>query len=218
VELDLPPLALHGVNRIPLERGLGSSAAAAVAGLLLGCRLAGTDLSLEELLELAVEIEGHADNVAAALLGGLVNVYRYRGRWRVATASPAPLLRPVVLVPETARLPTSEARDALPADVPLADAAFNAGRAALVWRALTADPELLAEALEDRLHEKVRLALVPPSGELFQTLRDAGVPVCVSGAGPSLLAFESEEHRVPDPGPGWRALRIPVRPVGADVL
>lgn len=214
---ELPPVAIHGVNRIPMERGLGSSAAAAVAGLTLGCELAGADLGREALLELAVEVEGHADNAAAALVGGLVNVYRDAGQWRVATASPAPLVRPVVLVPEAVRLATAQARAALPAQVPLADAAFNAGRAALLWRALTAEPGLLPAALEDRLHQPVRLSLVPSVRAVFEELRESGIPVCVSGAGPSLLAFEFEDVVVPDPGAGWRVLRISVRSAGAEI-
>lgn len=212
----LPPLRLHGRNRIPVERGLGSSAAAVVAGVGLADRLLGLGLSADDRLALAVELEGHPDNVAAALRGGLVLAYRAAGGWRAEALAPAEGLRPAVLVPE-ARLSTVAARAALPRDVPLADAAFNAGRAALAVVALTARPELLGEALEDRLHQEVRLRLVPEVAEAFARVRAAGVPVCVSGAGPSLLAFERDGAAVPDLGPGWRVLRVPPRRAGLEV-
>jgi homoserine kinase len=212
----LPSFRLRGRNRIPIERGLGSSAAAVVAGVGLADRLLGLGLSADDLLELAVELEGHPDNVAAALRGGLVLAYRGTGGWRAESLPPAAELRPAVLVPE-ARLPTGAARAALPREVPLVDAAFNAGRAALAVIALTARPELLGEALEDRLHQGVRLRLVPEVAEAFARVRAAGVPVCVSGAGPSLLAFEREGASVPDLGPGWRVLRVPPRRAGLEV-
>lgn len=212
----LPPLRLRGRNRIPVERGLGSSAAAVVAGVGLADRLLGLGLSPDERLALAVELEGHPDNVAAALRGGLVLAYRATGGWRAEALAPAAELRPAVLVPE-ARLSTVAARAALPREVPLADAAFNAGRAALAVVALTARPELLDEALEDRLHQGVRLRLVPEVAEAFARVRAAGVPVCVSGAGPSLLAFERDGAVVPDLGPGWRVLRVPPRRAGLEV-
>jgi len=215
--LPLPPLALHGLNRIPLERGLGSSAAAVVGGLCLADRLLGAGLALERLLEIAVDVEGHADNVAAALFGGLVIAYRFGERWEVEALVPYPALRPVVLVPEHVRLATSAARSALPEEVPLADAAFNAGRAALMPLALTHRPDLLRAAIEDRLHQPARLALVPEVREVFERVREAGVPVCVSGAGPSLLAFEGEGPAVPDLGPGWRILRVAPRVIGAEI-
>ena len=103
---------------------------------------------------------------------------------------------------------TAKARGALPPDVPLAAAAFNAGRAALAVVALTARPDLLLSALEDRIHQDVRLALVPEARDLLRRLRSVGVPACVSGAGPSILAFETDGVEVPDPGPGWRAVRV----------
>lgn len=212
----LPPLHLRGRNRIPVERGLGSSAAAVVAGVGLADRLLGLGLSPDERLALAVELEGHPDNVAAALRGGLVLAYRAAGGWRAEALAPAAELRPAVLVPE-ARLSTVVARAALPREVPLADAAFNVGRAALAVVALTARPELLDEALEDRLHQGVRLRLVPEVAEAFARVRAAGVPVCVSGAGPSLLAFERDGVVVPDLGPGWRVLRVPPRRAGLEV-
>jgi homoserine kinase len=203
----LPPFQLRCRNAIPLERGLGSSAAATVAGLLLANELLGARLGSAQLLEVAVDIEGHPDNVAACLLGGLVLAYLSRNGWRAEQLQPNPSLRPVLLVPEAERVPTADARRVLPLEVPLSDAAHNVGRAALAVVALTDRPELLVEALEDRLHQARRLLLAPASRALFQDLRDAGLAVCVAGAGPSLLAFETDAARVPDLGPGWRVLR-----------
>jgi homoserine kinase len=203
----LPPFQLRCRNAIPLERGLGSSAAATVAGLLLANELLGARLGSAQLLEVAVDIEGHPDNVAACLLGGLVLAYLSRNGWRAEPLQPNPSLRPVLLVPEEERVPTADARRVLPLEVPLSDAAHNVGRAALAVVALTDRPELLVEALEDRLHQARRLLLAPASRALFQDLRDAGLAVCVAGAGPSLLAFETDAARVPELGPGWRVLR-----------
>lgn len=216
----LPSMALRCTNRIPLERGLGSSAAAVVAGLVAADRLLGTGLHEDRLLEVAVDIEGHPDNVAGCLRGGLVLAYLSTSGWRAERLEPHPALRPVLLVPEHERLVTADARRVLPRQVPLADAAFNAGRAALAVVALTERPELLPAALEDRLHQPHRLPLVPAARAVFEDLRQDGIPVCVAGAGPSLLAFETDRRPFPDLGhlgPSWRILRLQVASLGADV-
>ena len=213
----LPAFALRCRNRIPLERGLGSSAAAVVSGIVLADRLLGAKLGPDRLLEVAVDIEGHPDNVAACLRGGAVLAYLSRSGWRAEPLTPHPDLRLAVLIPEHERLPTEDARRALPRQVSLADAAFNAGRAALAVLALTERPDLLPEALEDRLHQGRRLPLVPGARALFEELRAADVPVCVAGAGPSLVAFEREDREVPELGPGWRVLRLQPATDGADV-
>jgi homoserine kinase len=214
----LPPLALRSENRIPLERGLGSSSAAVVTGLLLADALLETGLDDDRLLEVAVDLEGHPDNVAACLRGGVVIAFLSREGWRAHRLEPHPSLRPVLLVPEHERLPTADARRALPREVPLHDAAFNVGRAALAVVALTERPDLLTAALDDRLHQNRRLPLIPASRALFEDLREADVPVCVSGAGPSLLAFESDDRSIPDLGPGWRVVRTDVTQAGATLV
>jgi len=216
--LELPPLSVRCRNEIPLERGLGSSAAAVVGGLVLADRLLSTHLSPQALLEMAEVLEGHVDNAAAALHGGMVLAYREAGTgWRAERLRPAPGLRPVLLVPEEERLSTLAARKALPNQVSLEAASFNAARAALLVLALTSAPHLLREALRDRLHQGSRLRLAPASDELFRRLVLAGVPTCVAGSGPSLLAFEDEATSVPDPGPGWRVLRTRIDPRGIQV-
>ncbi len=210
----LPPMSRHGLNRIPLERGLGSSAAACVAGLVLADRILGLGLEPDEILELAVELEGHPDNAAAAIAGGLTLAFGDG----VIRLDSHPDLRPVALIPTDVRLATSAARAALAEMVPLADAVFNSAHAAAAVVALTAKPALLPQVLQDRLHQDARLALVPSVRDVFARMRAAGVPICVSGAGPTLLAFDLPGLDVPDPGEGWKVLRPRIRTVGAQIL
>jgi homoserine kinase len=213
----VPAIAVHGINRIPLERGLGSSSAAAVAGVVAADHLlaAGASPSLqpERIVALAADIEGHPDNAAPATLGGFTIA---ASDGFVRRLDPHPSLRPVVLVPAM-RLPTKEARAALPPKVSREDAVFNAAHAALAVEALTQDPSLLGVALQDRLHQDARLALVPAIRDVFNELRAGDIPVCVSGAGPSLLAFETDARPVPGPGDGWTVLRPGVRTSGYEV-
>jgi homoserine kinase len=213
----LPGFALSCRNAIPLQRGLGSSASAVVAGLLLADRLMDAGLPAERLLEMAVDLEGHADNVAAALHGGMVLVYLADGGWRVERLQPHPSLRPVLLVPLDERVATDEARRVLTPEVPRSAATFNAARAALLVLALTQRPGLLPEAVEDRLHQQARLRLAPGSRALFAELKESGIPVCVAGSGPTLLAFEGDRAVVPDLGPGWRVIPTSIAPRGAQV-
>ncbi|MEO8291535.1 MAG: homoserine kinase [Actinomycetota bacterium] len=218
----MPPLRLSSVNRIPLQRGLGSSSAAAVAGVVLGSRL--FDLSIDghnstgghdpySVFALAAEIEGHPDNAAPAAFGGLTVV----AGGDVVRMEPHPALRPVVLIPQV-RVSTAGARQALAEHVSRSDAVYNIGHGALTVHALTQDPELLQIALHDRLHQQARLDLVPLVRTVFQYLRGRRIPVCVAGSGPSLLAFESDLRPVPDPGEGWTVLRPGVRSKGFEVI
>ncbi|MGH3771504.1 MAG: homoserine kinase [Pseudonocardiaceae bacterium] len=187
--LDCQPrgLVLRCHNRIPHSRGLGSSAAAAVAGVLAGYALAGREPD-GAVLDLAAGFDGHADNAGASLLGGLVVSWRDERSFQAIRLEPHPDLAPVLLVPEH-RCATQLARGLLPAEVPHADAAFTAGRAALLVHALTAAPGLLLAATEDRLHQPYRRSAYPATGRLVDALRAAGVPAAVSGAGPAVLAL-----------------------------
>jgi homoserine kinase len=191
-------VALTCVNRVPAARGLGSSAAAWVGGLVAGNALLGEPLSREALLALAARAEGHPDNVAAALLGGLT-VCCAHGDGRVATVSlPVPGgVRWVVLVPEVTSA-TAEARAVLPQSVPRADAVFNVQRVALLLAALQAGRlDVLGIALDDRLHQPYRLKLFPWMPAVADAARAAGALGCVlSGAGPSLLAAVRDEADV----------------------
>src|SRR3989304_5531708 len=136
----------------------------------------------------------------------------------VARFAPAPQLRPVLLVPDHLRLSTEAARRVLPAIVPRPDAVANAGHAALTAMALMHEPGLLFSAMRDRLPEEGRRGLGPEALGVYEAVRAEGVPVCVSGSGPTLLAFEDDEHVVADPGEGWRVLRVPVRTSGVGIF
>jgi homoserine kinase len=184
-----PGCALTCVNRIPLARGLGSSAAAWVAGLVAGNALLGAPLDREALLVLAARAEGHPDNVAAAVYGGLTVSSSDGSGTRALTLPVPPELRWIVLVPEVTST-TAEARAVLPKSVSRADAVFNVQRVALLLAALqTRRPDALAVALEDRLHQPYRRRLFPWLPAVAAAARDAGALGCVlSGAGPSMLA------------------------------
>jgi homoserine kinase len=185
-------LHLTCVNRIPHGRGLGSSAAAVVAGIVAARALVADPAVLDDAtaLRLASAIEGHPDNAAPALLGGATVAWDGgpgHGA-RAVRLAVHPDLRATVLVP-SARLATSRARGVLPATVPHADAAFNAGRAALLVEALTRRPDLLLDATDDRLHQGYRADVMPASAELVRALRAEGVAATVSGAGPTVLVL-----------------------------
>jgi homoserine kinase len=214
-------LAVECVNRIPQARGLGSSSAAIVAGVQLARALVvdGPDrLDDAAALDLAAALEGHPDNVAPCLLGGFTIAWSggdHGAGGRAVTLAPADGIRPVVFVPQERGL-TAQARAALPATVPHGDAAFAAGRAALLVHALTRDPALLLPATEDRLHQDYRAPGMPATAALVAALRGAGVAAVVSGAGPTVLAL-SEPPESFDPGMGWTVLRLLVDVAGAQV-
>ncbi|SCL41807.1 homoserine kinase [Micromonospora aurantiaca (nom. illeg.)] len=212
-------LALECVNRIPQARGLGSSSAAIVAGVLAARALvAGGDRRMDDdaALRLAAELEGHPDNVAPCLLGGFTIAWTEPGGARAVSLPVAPAVRPTVFVPAERGL-TSVARAALPATVPHADAASNAGRAALLVHALTADPALLLPATVDRLHQEQRAPGMPATAALVGELRAAGVAAVVSGAGPTVLAL-SEVPAGLQAGTDWRRWELPIDVSGARVI
>lgn len=180
-------LVLRCRNAIPHARGLGSSAAAAVAGVLAGYALAGREPDAAA-LQLAAGFDGHADNAGASLLGGLVIAWQEGDTYRATRLEPHADLAPLLLVPP-AKSSTDATRGLLPGSVPHADAAFTAGRAALAVHALTADPQLLLAATEDRLHQPYRRPAYPATARLVDALRAAGIPAAVSGAGPAVIAF-----------------------------
>lgn len=179
-------------SEIPLARGLGSSAAATVAGLVAGNVLSGEGLTTADLLRLAAEIEGHPDNAAAALLGGFVVVGpAAEGDRLEAIRFDAPRdLRAILFIPER-RLATEEMRRVLPASVPLVDAAGNLARVALGVAGLAVGrTELLRVLTEDRLHEPYRAAVFPELPRLTAAARAAGaIGACLSGAGSTVVAF-----------------------------
>ncbi len=178
------------LNKIPTGSGLGSSSAAIVGGLLLGESLAGVEFGDERRLELAAELEGHPDNVAAALFGGFTVCWWDEGRARCARFEPARGLA-VVAVPATKELATSVARSMLPEAVPHRDAAFNVAHAGLLAASIAAGrPELFGDALADRLHEPYREAAVGDLREVAGVLRSSGATgVALSGAGPTVIGL-----------------------------
>lgn len=186
-------LVLEARNTIPHGRGMGSSAAAIVAGLMAARGLVEgiAELSAAAMLRIATEMEGHPDNVAPALFGGLTIAW-------TTDAGPASKrllvhrgVSPVVFVP-TATLSTTVARSLQPQQVPHEDAAFNVSRSALLVAALVQSPELLLAATEDRLHQSYRASAMPESHALIQVLRGHGLAAVVSGAGPSVLVLGSD--------------------------
>lgn len=185
-----PGIGLRCANAIPQGYGLGSSAGAIVAGLLAARALSpgGGGLDDLELLRLAARLEGHPDNVAACLAGGLTIAWTSARGAEAARLDPVEGLTPVLCVPARP-MPTVTARELLPASVSHADAAANAARAALLIAGLTTDPALLMAGTEDLLHQPYRAAAMPATADLIEALRDAGIPAVVSGAGPSVLAL-----------------------------
>lgn len=210
-------------NRIPHGRGLGSSAAAIVGGIVLARALVSdgtTRLTDAAALGLAARLEGHPDNVAPALLGGLAIAWQDDAIARAVRLDCEPTIRPVVLVPPY-ESSTARARGLLPAQVGHRDAARNAGRAALLVAALTTAPEHLFAATEDRLHQEFREPAMPGTVALVRALRADGLPAVVSGAGPTVLVLARDhvevahaEAAVPD---GWQALAPAVSAAGATV-
>jgi homoserine kinase len=194
---ELPKFGLTLINRIPFGRGLGSSAAAIVGGLVAADALAETGLSRLKLLQLALPMEGHPDNVAPALYGGAVLTVLDEGRvdgpLTVVPFQPPSDWRAVLYVPDLI-IPTKQARAILPKDVPRADAVFNHSRVGLLVSALTQHrPDLLRVAMQDRLHQPYRAKLMPPMEALIQAGLDAGGwGACLSGAGSAILTLASK--------------------------
>jgi homoserine kinase len=217
-------IAISCRNVVPHGFGLGSSAAAIVSGIVAARALSGEAgaQALPDIaaLRLATELEGHPDNVAACLFGGLTIAWRPApGSVEVVRLEPHAGLAPVVCIPD-APLSTEVARQALPAQVPHADAAANAARAALLVTALTTRPDLLLAATEDFLHQRYRADAMPATAALTARLREAGIPAAVSGAGPAVLAFPAGGDAIAAVArlaAGWEVLPVRVDTTGAAV-
>jgi homoserine kinase len=217
-----PTVRLHCTNAIPHGRGLGSSSAAIVAGACAARGLvAGGSLLMDDdaVFALAADLEGHPDNVAPAFYGGFTVAYADAGRFHATSVSVDPRVCAVAFVPPQP-VETKVARGLLPASVPHADAAANAGRAALLVAALSGRPELLLPATQDWLHQHFRGPAMPESLALVDDLRADGLPAVISGAGPTVLVLtdagsrDAVLARVPA---GWRVLALAVENRGAQV-
>jgi homoserine kinase len=242
-----PGIGIRCANAIPQGYGLGSSAGAIVAGLLAARALAGQaaaagppgkaaragaavlpderTLPDEAVLRMAAQLEGHPDNAAACLAGGLTIAWRSAAGTRLARLSPLAGLAPVICLP-AAPLATEAARQVLPPTVPHGYAAANSARAALLVAALTGDPDLLMDATQDFLHQSYRTVAIPDTMRLVTHLRSAGIPAVVSGAGPAVLALAvAGTHPGPDAvaaitsetGDAWTVLPLDVDRHGAMV-
>lgn len=180
-------------NKIPLARGLGSSAAAIVGGLVAANKLVGDKLSQDELLDLAVEIEGHPDNVAPALLGGVV-ITTNNGEKNVYKKIAVPDLKVVVAIPDY-QLSTKKARQVLPDKVDFDDAIFNISQTALLISGLlSSDYQLISQSLSDKLHQPYRAKLIPGFEKIKERLKDLALGVMLSGSGPTVIALTVENE------------------------
>lgn len=229
-------IRMHCTNRIPHGRGLGSSAAAIVAGLALARALVGDPevLSAADLLQLSTDMEGHPDNVAPAILGGATVAWMENGVAGALSVAPPSEITPVAFIPAF-ELSTSKARAALPAQVPHGDAASNAGRAALLAAVLAGGQsryvsgeavsqgggvhDLLMAGTQDLLHQEYRRGAMEPSLALVDWLREAGFAAVVSGAGPTVLSMEAVPSDVREQAraAGWTVLPLPVAHSGAAI-
>ncbi|MFM7313715.1 MAG: homoserine kinase [Cyanobium sp.] len=197
-EAGLEPVALEARVQlaVPPARGLGSSATAIVAGLIGANALVDEPLSTEKLLELAIDIEGHPDNVVPSLLGGLCLTARTAAqRWRVVRCDWSPKVQAVVAIPAI-RLSTAEARRAMPRSIPIPDAVTNLGALTLLLQGLrTGNGDLITDGLHDRIHEPYRWGLIQGGRAVREAALEAGAWGCViSGAGPTLLALTPPER------------------------
>jgi len=189
-----PGLRIKLVNKIPLSRGMGSSSAAIVGGIVAANAIIGNKLSTERMLELATQIEGHPDNVTPALLGGFTVASVQEGKIYTIKLLP-PAIKAIVVIPNF-HLPTEKARAALPKQVSLSDAVFNVNHASLLVAALaTGNLALLKIAMQDRLHQPYRTKLIPGMNDVLAAAKDAGaLATALSGAGPTLIAFAAEKY------------------------
>ena len=183
-------LKLRLLNQIPVARGLGSSTSAIVGGVIAANLLSGGKLSVKEMIVLASSVEGHSDNVAPAVLGGIVVSVQAEGEVKYLKIQPPPGLKGVVAIPDFA-FTTKTSREILPTQVTFQDATFNGGRVALLVAALQqGDLSLLGVAMEDRLHQSLRSSYIPGFKKVLAAAKLAGARgVTLSGAGPTVIAF-----------------------------
>ena len=224
---DTPPVEIRfGRTDVPVSRGMGSSAALIAGGIAAANALHGLRLSEEAQVNLAAALEGHPDNVAPALLGGLVVSAMEDGQTHFARCPLSPVWRFMALIPDT-ELETQRARAVLPSAVSRSDAVFNIGHAALLLRALEAgDGALLRFALADRLHQPYRLSLIPGAEAAREIALDAGADgLCISGAGSTLLVIardaeplERIAREIAAAFPRWEARSLQVARHGAELL
>lgn len=218
--LPMDGLHLHVQAQIPVSRGLGSSSAMIIGGVYAANLLHGSPFTKEELLGICTVLEGHPDNLAPAMFGGMTASLMHEEKPVTARFPLSSALRFIALIPNFT-LSTKRARAALPKQVPYADAVFNVSHAALLLRALeTADADMIALALDDRLHQPYRKGLIFGYDKAERTARECGcIAFCISGAGPTCLCIAADDQaavrlaqRLPQQCPGWQ-----VRPLQIDI-
>lgn len=222
----LPGLKLTAHNVIPHGRGMGSSGAAVVSGIVAAKGLLEgiVEISNEQLLRIATELEGHPDNVAPALFGGLTIAWEDESGPHYKKLFVHRGVSPLELVPSF-KMSTALARSLQPESVPHDDAVFNVSRSALLIAALTQSPELLMSATEDRLHQDYRAAAMPETDAIVKLMREHNHAAVVSGAGPSVLVLASDPAQRLEAAklaaahyPQWKALLLAVDFKGATVI
>ena len=187
----MPPLSIRLINRTPLARGLGSSGTASIGGLMAASVISGADLERNEILDMAAEMDGHPDNVAASIFGGIIIASMTDNGVACMKFMPPKPVKVVVVVPDF-HLLTSDARAVLPKSVDVSTAVFNISRASLLVAALaTGDFRLLGIATDDKLHQPYREKLIPGFRDVFRAAKsvDENVAVALSGAGSSMVAL-----------------------------
>jgi homoserine kinase len=220
----MPGIKLSCKNAIPHGRGMGSSGAAVAGGVMLAAGLlANKNFTEQQLLEFATRLEGHPDNVAPALFGGLTIAWVDESGPHHKKLTVHRGISPLVLVAPN-EMSTKLARSLQPESVPHTDAVFNVSRSALLVAALTQSPELMMSATEDRLHQNYRSSAMPETSKLISSLRELGHPAVVSGAGPSVLVLEGDPQNrlvamdfVKKNFPAWQALALAVDFKGASL-
>ena len=222
----MPGLKLTAHNIIPHGRGMGSSGAAVVSGIMAAKGLLEgiVEIKTSELLDIATELEGHPDNVAPALFGGLTIAWEDESGPHHKKLFVHRGVSPLELVPAH-KMSTALARSLQPESVPHDDAVFNVSRSALLIAALTQSPELMMAATEDKLHQEYRAEAMPETNALIQLMRSHGHAAVVSGAGPSVLVLASDPAErleaaklAAEKYPQWQALLLAVDFKGATVI
>ncbi len=223
-----PGLRIRLTNNIPVARGLGSSTAAVVGGMIAANIISGNKLEQKDIINLAYGMEGHPDNVSAAVLGGIVVAVPADGEVRCMKIPPPKNLRAAVSIPDFP-LSTRMSREVLPQQVPIADTIFNLGRVALLVSALyTGDINQFTVAMEDRIHQPYRTSLVPGMKKVFAAARLAGAKgITLSGSGPAIIAYSDSNldliarvmrDTFRQNGISARSMVLGVSPVGARAL
>ncbi|MFM1905421.1 MAG: hypothetical protein RIT32_217 [Actinomycetota bacterium] len=222
--LKVPGLKLTCKNQIPHARGMGSSSAAIVGGIALARELMGAErLSISDFINLAGRLEGHPDNIAPCILGGMTIAWIDNEGHHAVKLDVHPDIVPVVAIPDF-KVPTETARGLLPLRIAHDDAVFNLSRSSLMVYAMTKDPDLLFTATEDRMHQRQRADVMPQTLRAITELRSVGLPAVISGAGPTVLtlAAAGSASQVSEvlqrAGLGFKTITLGVEPDGVQAL